>query len=76
MADLLLDMAKGERCIAVRLSGDEFVLFFYGYDDRKTIENKIREKYDQRPSLILPDGTSRRINASIGLAFARGIRKA
>ena len=71
MADLLLDMAKGERCIAVRLSGDEFVLFFYGYDDRKTIENKIREKYDQRPSLILPDGTSRRINASIGLAFAQ-----
>lgn len=71
MAELLLDIAKGERCMAVRLSGDEFALFFYGYDDRKIIENKIRSKYDQRPSLTLPDGTSRRLSASIGLAFAQ-----
>ena len=37
MADLLTDIAFGEQCMAVRLSGDEFVLFFYGYSERKTI---------------------------------------
>ena len=36
MADLLTGIAFGEQCMAVRLSGDEFVLFFYGYSDRKT----------------------------------------
>ena len=30
MADMLADMAAQEQCVAVRLSGDEFVLFFYG----------------------------------------------
>ncbi len=71
MADLLTDIAFGEQCMAVRLSGDEFVLFFYGYSDRKTIEDKVRSGYKGRSSIQLPDGTSRRINASIGLAFAQ-----
>ena len=71
MADLLTGIAFGEQCMAVRLSGDEFVLFFYGYSDRKTIEDKVRSGYEGRSSIQLPDGTSRRINASIGLAFAQ-----
>ena len=71
MADLLTDIAFGEQCMAVRLSGDEFVLFFYGYSERKTIEDKVRSGYEGRSSIQLPDGTSRRINASIGLAFAQ-----
>lgn len=71
MADLLTGIASGEQCMAVRLSGDEFVLFFYGYRDRKTIEDKVRSGYEGRSSIQLPDGTSRRINASIGLAFAQ-----
>lgn len=71
MADLLTEIASGEQCIAVRLSGDEFVLFFYGYSDRRTIESKVRDGYEGRSSIQLPDGTSRRINASIGLAFAQ-----
>ena len=71
MTDLLTGIAFGEQCMAVRLSGDEFVLFFYGYSDRKTIEDKVRSGYEGRSSIQLPDGTSRRINASIGLAFAQ-----
>lgn len=71
MSDLLMEMAEGERCIAARLSGDEFALLFYGYEDRETIENRVREKYEQRPTLHLPDGSSRRLSASIGLAFAQ-----
>ncbi|MFR2691019.1 MAG: diguanylate cyclase domain-containing protein [Enterocloster bolteae] len=46
MADLLTDIAFGEQCMAVRLSGDEFVLFFYGYSERKTIEDKVRSGYE------------------------------
>ncbi|WP_367942461.1 GGDEF domain-containing protein [Enterocloster citroniae] len=71
MADLLTSMTQGEQCIAVRLSGDEFVLFFYGYDNRDVIEQKVRDGYAGRPSLRLPDGTDHRINASIGLAYAQ-----
>ena len=71
MADLLTGIASGEQCMAVRLSGDEFVLFFYGYSERKTIEDKVRSGYEGRSSIKLPDGTNRRINASIGLAFAQ-----
>lgn len=71
MADLMREMAAGEQCIAVRLSGDEFVLLFYGYEDRKTIEDKIRTGYESRSSIELPDGVSHRVNASMGLAFAQ-----
>lgn len=71
MADMLADMAAPEQCVAVRLSGDEFVLFFYGYGDRETILNKVKEGYEQRPFIQLPDGTRHRINASVGLAFAQ-----
>ena len=71
MADMLADMAAQEQCVAVRLSGDEFVLFFYGYSDRETILNKVEEGYGQRPLIHLPDGTNHRINASVGLAFAQ-----
>lgn len=71
MADLLTEIAAGEQCITVRLSGDEFALFFYGYSDRGTIEDRVRSGYDRRGSIRLPDGVSRRINASIGLAYAQ-----
>lgn len=71
MAKLLTEMTVGEQCMAVRLSGDEFVLFFYGYSDRRTIEEKVRAGYEGRGSIELPDGTLRRINASIGLAYAQ-----
>lgn len=72
MAGLLSDIASGEQCIAVRLAGDEFVLFFYGYSDRGAIKDKLVSGYEARGELLLPDGTSRRINMSMGLAFARG----
>lgn len=71
MADLLREIAAGERCIPVRLSGDEFVLFFYGYGDRKTIETKVRSGYEKRSVMVLPDGGSHRIKASMGLAYAQ-----
>ncbi len=71
MAVLLRDMSNGERCIPVRISGDEFALFFYGYEDRKEIEKIVRDGYENRPFMELPDGIKCRINASVGLAFAQ-----
>lgn len=71
MAGMLSSMAEEKQCIAVRLSGDEFALFFYGYDNRRVIEEMVRKGYEERPSILLPDGTSHRINASVGLAFAQ-----
>lgn len=71
MADLLRDMAKGERCLAVRLSGDEFALFFYGYASRDEIERKVRDGYAGRQPVRLGDGMEYTVNASIGLAFAQ-----
>lgn len=71
MAELMNDIASGEQCITVRLAGDEFVLFFYGYKDRKIIEDKLSSGYEARGEITLPDGTSRRINVSMGLAFAQ-----
>lgn len=71
MAKLLASMAEGERCIVVRLSGDEFAMFFYGYENRKMIEGIVEKGYERRPALGLPDGTDLRLNASIGIAYAR-----
>lgn len=71
MADLLDSMTEGENCIAVRLSGDEFALFFYGYENSQMIERIVEEGYERRPFLRLPGGTEHRINASIGIACAR-----
>ena len=71
MAGMLSNMAKAERCIPVRISGDEFALFFYGYDTRQEIEKKIRDGYENRPLMELPDGSKCRINASVGLAYAQ-----
>ena len=71
MADLLREMAKGERCLAVRLSGDEFALFFYGYASREEIEQKVRDGYAGRRAVRLGDDMEYTVNASIGLAFAQ-----
>lgn len=71
MAQMLLSMARKKDCVAVRLSGDEFALFFYGYDSRAEIEEGVWEEYAQRPSIQLPDGTEHRVNASMGLAYAQ-----
>ena len=71
MADLLRTMARGESAIPVRLSGDEFALFFYGYSSREEVEQKIRDGYEKRHAMTLPDGKEVQVNASIGLAFAQ-----
>lgn len=71
MAGLLASITEEEQCIAVRLSGDEFALFFYGYVNRSMIEQIVQEGYGRRPFLRLPDGTDFRVNASMGLAYAR-----
>lgn len=71
MAELLNDMAEGERCIPVRISGDEFALFYYGYETRQEIEQKVRCGYGSRPFMELPDGSKCRITASAGLAYAQ-----
>ena len=62
---------ESERSIVARLSGDEFILFFYGYDNRKEIEKikqrlqeKLRESY-----CVLPDGAHYKMRASGGVAW-------
>ena len=71
MAGFLKDISRGERCIPVRISGDEFAVLFYGYGDRREIEKIVRDGYENRPFMELPDGIKCRINASVGLAYAQ-----
>ena len=61
----------GERCLAARRSGDEFYLFYYGYQSRDEIRAIIREGWEKlmAESFALPDGTPCRLRASAGIAW-------
>ena len=74
MAELLRTMAKGESAIPVRLSGDEFALFFYGYSSRGEVEQKIRDGYESRHAMVLPDGKEVQVNASIEMCIRDRLR--
>lgn len=63
--------AAPEGTIVARLSGDEFYLFFYGYQTRREIRGIIDQLLEaaRRESVQLPNGKRRRLSFSGGVAW-------
>ncbi len=62
---------ESEQSIVARLSGDEFIMLFYGYDSKdeiREIKNKIQEKMNSS-YCILADGTHYKLRASGGISW-------
>lgn len=57
--------------IIARLSGDEFIIFLYGFEDKNTIREIINdvEKKLNSSSCVLSDGTKYRVRASGGISW-------
>lgn len=57
--------------VVARMSGDEFLLFFWGYDDREGVQRKLRQLKSGFTSetMPLPDGGTIKIRASAGIAW-------
>lgn len=60
---------KGTLC--ARMSGDEFLLLFYGYDSRDGIREKVAELYRaiNEVEFVLPNGDNMGLSASGGIAW-------
>ncbi|MBP3326741.1 MAG: EAL domain-containing protein [Coprococcus sp.] len=59
------------KCIVARLSGDEFILFCYGYnsqDEIRDVKNRLQEKL-RESYCVLPDGSRYKMRASGGIAW-------
>lgn len=54
-----------------RRSGDEFLVFLYGFEEKEAITDMVQSFYENLESnpLTLPDGTSRKIMISSGLTW-------
>lgn len=57
--------------LCARMSGDEFVVLFYGYDSRESIREKIDALYEAigKVSFVLPNGENMGLSASGGVAW-------
>lgn len=66
-----LKSAAGQQCLVARRSGDEFYLFFHGFDTREALKRKINDLYRQVDLCYfhLPNGKSYKIRASGGIAW-------
>lgn len=60
-----------EDTLCARMSGDEFVVLFYGYDSRESIREKIDALYEAigKVSFVLPNGENMGLSASGGVAW-------
>lgn len=60
-----------ENTLCARMSGDEFIVFFYGYDSREEIRRKVKELYQaiRAVKFILPNGDNMGLSASGGVAW-------
>ncbi len=60
-----------DRTLVARISGDEFILLFYGYNDNVEIWEHVTYLYHKIRSMefILPDGENKGVSASGGLAW-------
>ncbi len=60
-----------ENTLCARMSGDEFILFFYGYDSRDEIREKVAALYQavQAVEFVLPNGDNMGLSASGGIAW-------
>lgn len=59
------------RTLCARISGDEFMLLFYGYEDHEEIWKHVMYLYQKIRTMdfVLPDGTNKGVSASGGLAW-------
>ncbi len=57
--------------LCARMSGDEFILFFYGYDSRDEIREKVAALYQaiRTVEFVLPNGDNMGLSASGGVAW-------
>lgn len=60
-----------KNAIAARMSGDEFLIFFYGYDSKDEIRSLIKELENEFSNQILslPDGQSYKLRMSGGISW-------
>lgn len=65
-----LKKVTGERAIAARLMGDEFVLFFTGESNRRLLEERIRAVHAQMRGAYLASGFTFNISMSAGYVIA------
>ncbi len=67
----ILSTCLGDRTLVGRMSGDEFYVFLYGFDDREeimTLLNSVYKKLDASP-ILLPDAGEFKIRMSGGIAW-------
>ena len=60
-----------ENTLCARMSGDEFIVFFYGYDTRDEIQEKVAALYKaiHEVEFVLPNGDNMGLSASGGVAW-------
>lgn len=60
-----------QNTLCARMSGDEFIVFFYGYDNRIEIREKVAALYQaiREVAFILPNGDNMGLSASGGIAW-------
>lgn len=66
-----LSKINEENCVAARRSGDEFYVFFYGYNSKDEIRNVINNLWKDisQTSILLPNNATFGINVSGGIAW-------
>ena len=66
-----LSSAEGRHCKIARRSGDEFYLFFYGFDSKEEINREIAAVCRQVEKAVfrLPNGNEYKVRASGGIAW-------
>lgn len=71
MANVLKDSYPPQNSIISRISGDEFFVFLYGYEDKKEIENIIANFEQKMNECVwkLPDGSISKLRATTGVAW-------
>jgi len=60
-----------DNTLCARMSGDEFVILFYGYDSREEIRGKVKALYKAicEVKFVLPNGDNMGLSASGGVAW-------
>lgn len=71
MANVLKDSYPPQNSIISRISGDEFFVFLYGYDNQEDIEKSITRFEKKMNDCVwkLPDGSFSKLRATTGVAW-------
>lgn len=72
-AKLIADVGTGG-CVAARMGGDEFVLFLYGYESEKELEDALKELVDvqDQRTAVLTDDVKVTLKFSCGYCLIKG----